>query len=247
MTGWPEGVGRLVIDEVDSTNAEAARRATSTEGPLWIAARRQTAGRGRSGRSWSSPEGNLAATLLLRSGIDPAARARLSFHAALAVAETLDRLAPGAAVSLKWPNDVLLNDAKVSGILLESYGNPGQGADLAIGIGVNLAHHPPPEETRWRPISVAAVTGRASDAQEALTILAAQMAVWLELDRTQGFAPIRASWLARASRLGQPIVARLPSGTLSGIFEDVDATGALVLNTGTARRVVSAADIHFPD
>ncbi|MDT8343633.1 MAG: biotin--[acetyl-CoA-carboxylase] ligase [Thermohalobaculum sp.] len=242
---WPDGVGRLVLDETDSTNAEAHRRAAGTPGPLWIAARRQTAGRGRSGREWASPEGNLAATLLLRRDDPPAARARLSFHAALAVADLVTALAPAAEVALKWPNDVLLGGAKVSGILLESLG--GRGANLAIGIGVNLAHFPPPEATRWPATSIAAATGTAPAPEAALAILAARMADWLARDAQAGFAPIRDAWLARAAHLGRRIEARLPSGTLAGIFEDVTADGALVLATGAGRRVIAAADIHFPD
>jgi BirA family biotin operon repressor/biotin-[acetyl-CoA-carboxylase] ligase len=247
MNGWPEGVGRVVLDETDSTNAEAARRAASTDRPTWIAARRQTAGRGRSGRGWSSPEGNLAATLLMRFDAPPAARARVSFHASLAVADLMDVVAPDASVALKWPNDVLLDGGKVSGILLESFGEPQRGANLAVGIGVNLAHHPAPEETRWRPISVAAVTGAAPDPDAALAILATRLAFWLAEDAARGFAPVRAAWLARAANLGRPIEARLAAGSVTGTFEDVDAAGALVLNTGAGRRVIAAADIHFPD
>ena len=236
--------GIVLLDEVDSTNAEARRRAP-VAAPLWIAARRQTAARGREGRRWESPAGNLAATLLLPRDDPPAALARLSFHAALAVADLLGQLAPGAEVRLKWPNDALLNGAKVAGILLESFG--GTPAQLAIGIGVNLAHAPAAAEARWRPTSVAAETGSAPEPDAALGILAERLEHWLRLDAAEGFAPVRAAWLARAARLGQPIEARLASTTLTGRFEDVDTDGALVLGTAGGRRRIAAADIFFPD
>lgn len=247
MDNWPEGVGKVVLDEIDSTNAEAQRRAAATARPTWIAARRQTAGRGRSGRQWDSPEGNLAATLIFRREEPPGAKARLSFHAALAVSDVIASYAPGAAVTLKWPNDVLLDGAKVSGILLESFSTQAPAANLAIGIGINLAHFPPEGQTRWRASSVAAATGHAPDPDDALTRLAARLAHWLAEDEAHGFEPIRSVWLARAAHLGRRIEARLPGSTLVGVFEDVTGDGALVLGTGKGRQVISAADIHFPD
>ncbi|HUF55649.1 MAG TPA: biotin--[acetyl-CoA-carboxylase] ligase [Thermohalobaculum sp.] len=234
----------VLLDEVDSTNAEARRRAPVVR-PLWIAARRQTAARGREGRRWESPAGNLAATLLLPRDDPPAALALLSCHAGLAVAELLEHLAPGAEVRLKWPNDALLNGAKAAGILLESFG--GRPTQLAIGIGVNLAHSPPAAEARWRPTSVAAETGSAPNPDAALGVLAERLDRWLRLDAAEGFAPVRAAWLARAARRGQPIEARLPGRTLTGRFEDVDTDGALVLGTADGRRRIAAADIFFPD
>jgi len=247
VNSWPEGVERVVLAEIDSTNAEAQRRAASVFAPTWIAARRQIAGRGRSGRAWASPEGNLAATLLLRRDEPPAAKARLSFHAALAVADVIAAHAPGKQVTLKWPNDVLLDDAKVSGILLESFSTRAPAANIAIGIGINLAHFPPATETRWPATSVAATTGVAPDPEDMLAHLAARMAFWLAEDTDRGFEPIRAAWLARAAHLGRRIEARLPDRTLGGIFEDVSPDGALVLRTGAGREVISAADVHLPD
>lgn len=244
MSGWPEGVGRVVLDETDSTNAEARR--TVAEPPVWIMARHQTAGRGRAGRSWTVAPGNLAATLFIEVADPPALLARRSFHAALATADLMRALAPGVAVGLKWPNDVLLGGAKVAGILLESF--PGTHRPrLAIGIGVNLADAPPPPETRLPAISVFAATGRAPEPEAALDILAAALDRWLRLDAVQGFGPVREAWLADAVGLGQRIEARLPRETLSGVFEDVDADGALILATPEGRRRIAAADIHLPE
>jgi BirA family biotin operon repressor/biotin-[acetyl-CoA-carboxylase] ligase len=252
MAGWPAGYDRLILEDVDSTNAEARRRIGAPNPPsrpLWIAARRQTAGRGRQGRSWASPAGNLAATLLIARDEPPAALARLSFRAALAVADLFAHHAPDAEVATKWPNDVLLNGRKAAGILLESFGpgaRPGGGhaANLAIGIGVNLAHHPDPAEARWPPTSLAAETGHALGFEEAFTLLANRLDHWL---RVPDFADVRAAWLARATGLGRRMEVRLPDRTLSGTFEDVDAEGTLVLRTPQGPRRISAGDIHFAE
>ena len=233
-----------ILEEVDSTNAEARRRAP-VETPLWIAARRQTAARGREGRGWSSPSGNLSATLLLPRPGPLAELAKLSFHTALATADLLQHFAPSAEVSLKWPNDALLNGAKAAGILLESLG--GCPTQLAIGVGINLDHAPPADQTRWPATSLAAETGHTPDFDAALALLVDRMAHWIALGDAEGFTAIRAAWLARAARLGQQIEARLARETLTGIFEDVDRDGALVLGTAHNRRRIAAADIFFPD
>ena len=248
MAGWPAGYDRLILEEVDSTNAEARRRIGAPR-PLWIAARRQTAGRGRQGRGWASPTGNLAATLLIARDEPPAALARLSFHAALAVGDLFAHYAPSAEIATKWPNDVLLNGRKAAGILLENFGpgmhsGGGHAANLAIGIGVNLAYHPDPAEARWPPTSLAAETGHAPDVDEALTIIAARLDHWL---RVPDFARVRAAWLARATGLGRRIEVRLPDRTLTGTFEDVDAEGALTLRTPQGPRRITAGDVHFAE
>ena len=246
---WPEGYDRIWLDEVDSTNEEARRRAaTGLAGPVWIGASRQIAGRGRRGRPWRSAEGNLVATLLIRPDEAPADAALRSFVVAVAIAEMAEALAPEARAALKWPNDLLLNDCKVAGILLESASDGDRLSWLAIGVGVNLATHPQPDEVEdgaVPPTSFAAATGAAPDRQAAFALLARRYAVWEQTFVQHGFEPVRAAWLARAHGLGAKADARLPSETLRGVFEDVDAAGALVLNTGAGRRRIAAADIFF--
>lgn len=249
MTGWPEGLGLQVLDRVDSTNEEARRLSLAGEtGPLWIAARRQMAGRGRNGRSWSTEPGDLAATLLLPFPGSPSEASRVGFPASLAVADLLDHFAPGMPVALKWPNDVLLVGRKAGGILLESFGPLTDGRQrLAIGIGVNLAHYPQPGEMLWPATSIAAETGAAPNFDRALTVLAARLDHWLTVLARAGFSAIRAAWLSRADRLGQVIDARLPRGTLTGRFEEIDANGALVLETADGTRRVAAGDVYWED
>lgn len=239
MTAWPSGTRLLRLDDVDSTNAEARRRAEAGEGgPLWITAARQTAGRGRRGRVWDSGTGNLAATLLLRPDAPPAAAAQLSFAAALAVADTAAHFAPQAAITVKWPNDVLADGRKLSGILLEA----GDGW-LAIGIGINLGEHPADTEFPATSLAALGVTPPAPDA--ALAVLASSFAQWLAAWRAHGFEPLRAAWLARAGGLGLPIRARLPHEERHGAFEGIDATGALLLREASGVRAITAGEVFF--
>lgn len=251
---WPAGVGRLVLTETDSTNAEAARRAADGGGPLWILARRQTAARGRRGRAWIGPEGNFAATLMMRPAGDAGLAALRSFAAALALAEALEALTganlDGAApaIALKWPNDVLLNGGKVAGILLESAGAGGAVGHLAIGFGVNLIAAPPPEAVEpgaLSPVSVLAETGVRVAPEALLAHLAPAFARLEDQFNRAGFGPIRTAWLARAARLGQAVTARMMAETVTGRFETLAEDGALVLVTAQGRRAIPAAEVFF--
>ena len=246
--GWPAGVARLVIPTVDSTNAEASRRAA--EGvPTWILAGVQTGGRGRRGRHWASPAGNFHATLLCYPE-GPADRVALrSFAAALALHDALSRLTglPGA-FALKWPNDVLLNRGKLAGILLERAGQASGPAFLCVGIGVNLIAAPAPSEVEpgaLAPVSLLAETGLRMMPEALLDALAPAFAEWEGRLTAEGFAPLRAAWLARAARLGETVTARTGTRTRTGVFETVDEAGALVLRTQAGREAIPAAEIFF--
>lgn len=224
---------------LDSTNAEALRLAAAgVSGPLWIVAVRQTAGRGRRGRNWASAPGNLYATLLRPAHASPAADAQLSFVAALAVADMLDALVPATPVRLKWPNDVLLDGKKVAGILLEA-----EAGAVAVGIGVNLAHHP--AETAFPAISVAAVTGWAPGAETALTALAGAWDRRYDTWHRRGFAPVRQAWLERAAGLGDRISARTGIARTEGVFESLDADGALLVRGEGGLTRITAGDVFF--
>jgi BirA family biotin operon repressor/biotin-[acetyl-CoA-carboxylase] ligase len=239
LTTWPAGYRRKGYAELDSTNEEARRLAEAGEAtPLWISATRQTAGRGRRGRAWDAPAGNLAATLLLRPEASQAVTGQLSFAAALAAAEMVQHLAPAAAVTVKWPNDVLAEGRKIAGVLLE-----GGSGWLAIGIGVNLAHHP--EGTRFPATSLPQLGIASPSCDQALTLLAARFAHWYDAWMESGFETLRTAWLERASGLGAPITARLPHETRQGLFEGIDASGALLLKEGTGVRAIAAGEVFF--
>jgi len=233
----PHGVRLLRLDEIDSTNEEARRRAGSGErGPLWIMAERQTAGRGRRGAVWQAADGNLTATLLLSP---PANYAQLSFAAALAVSDLAQHFAPGRRVTVKWPNDVLAEGRKLAGILLES--GPGW---LAIGVGVNLTGHP--DGTEFPATSLAALGVSPPVPKAALSVLAARFAHWYDCWMKDGFESLRAAWLARAPEVGAPIRARLASHeTRHGLFEGIDASGALLLREASGVSAITAGEVFF--
>jgi len=247
---WPAGVARQLVDEIDSTSVEAERRARrGVSGPEWIIARRQTAGHGRRGRAWLSPEGNFAASLLMHVREAPARMALRSFVAALALHEALaSALGRADALALKWPNDVLLHGGKVAGILLEAPGQRGVAQRIIIGIGVNLVRAPRPaalEPGCFPPVSLLAETGVRIAPEAFLDLLAPAYARREAQFCAHGFAPIRAAWLARAAHLGEPISARTGSETLTGTFKTVDEAGALVLSSPEGRRAISAAEVFF--
>jgi BirA family transcriptional regulator, biotin operon repressor / biotin---[acetyl-CoA-carboxylase] ligase len=243
LTSWPQGYGLKRYDEIDSTNEEARRLAAMGEvGPVWLTAARQTAGRGRRGRSWESPGGNLAATLLLRPDRGQGEWAQLPFATAIAAADMAADAAKGARIALKWPNDVLADGKKLAGILLETANGPSPA--LAIGVGLNLAHHP--EGTEFPATSLAALGAEVPSPDDALAALAAGFARWYDVWRAQGFVAIREAWLARAAGLGTRIRARLATEERSGMFEGIDENGALLLNEGFGRAsILPAADIFF--
>ena len=239
----------LILDETDSTNAEARRRAEAGEtGPLWITARRQRAGRGRRGRKWESESGNLASTLLLLTRKSPAEAAQLTFAASLAVADLLDCYVPPALVTIKWPNDVLLDGCKTSGILIESGPAPAGGLWLAIGIGVNLNQTPGDTERPATCIAEHLSQGVASPptVDEAAKALAETFGVWLDRWTTLGFQPILDAWTARTPGLHGPCTARLTNETLTGTADGVEADGSLRLKLPDGSlRVISAGDVFF--
>ena len=239
----------LVLDEIDSTNAEARRRAEAGEtGPLWVVARRQTEGRGRRGRRWESGAGNLTSTLLVVTDKAPAEAAQVTFVAALAVADLLDAFVSPTLVTIKWPNDVMLDGIKASGVLVESGPHPNGGRWLAIGIGVNLVHAP--EETE-RPAAAMASRLRpdiayAPPVEAAAEVLAQAFAVWQDRWDTLGFQPILDAWTARTRGLDGPCMARLGHETLTGTAEGVEADGSLRLRLPDGGlRLISAGDVFF--
>jgi len=239
LTTWPAGYRRKDYAELDSTNEEARRLAEAgEETPLWISATRQTAGRGRRGRAWDTGDGNLAVTLLLRPQASQAVTGQLSFAAALAAAEMVQHFAPAAAVTVKWPNDVLAEGRKIAGVLLE-----GGSGWLAVGIGVNLAHHP--EGTAFPATSLPQLGIAPPSCDQALGLLAARFAHWYDAWMENGFETLRTAWLERASGLGAPITARLPHETRQGLFEGIDASGALLLKERTGVRAIAAGEVFF--
>ena len=248
MTGVPPVVVPpiVVLGEIDSTNAEARRRAEAGEaGPVWLVGLRQTSGRGRRGRAWEPGEGNPPATLLFRTDRSPGEAAQVSFVAALAVADMLGQYVPSSLISLKWPNDPLLGGLKVSGILVESGASPQGGLWIATGVGVNLKRKPIDAE---RPATSIATYRESPPPHptEAIEVLAGAFERWFRTWNSLGFPAIADAWTARAHGLGEPCVARLGHETVEGIAEGLDGDGALRLrlDDGQVRRI-TAGDVFF--
>jgi biotin-[acetyl-CoA-carboxylase] ligase BirA-like protein len=246
------GVRLLALESVDSTNDEARRLIEAGErGPLWVVAARQTRGHGRLGREWISPAGNLHASFILSDFGENAVAPQLGFVAAVAALRAL-RAATGDAdrFAVKWPNDLLLDGAKLGGILLENVGVPtgdarAPRASVAIiGIGVNCAEAP-----RDLPFEARALTSIDPSAPPAATLfthLSDALVETLDLwRRGDGFAHIREAWLADAAYVGSHIKVELPRETVEGRFATIDATGRLVLATRDGERVVEAGDVSL--
>ncbi len=235
----------LAYDTIGSTSDEAKRLARdgAREG-LIVTAKTQTAGRGRRGRVWVSPPGNLHMSLVLRPNCRAAVAAQLGFVAALGMAEALGAMAPRVPVACKWPNDLLANGKKVAGILLETEMTAGDQPDFVVlGIGVNLLTSP--DDTPYPAMSLAEAGAPGIAPLAAIAEFVRRFAAWLKCWRREGFVPVRAAWLARATGLGQPIQVRLEHDTLTGRFIDLDADGALMLEVAGVSRRISAGEI-FP-
>ncbi|MBL8582570.1 MAG: biotin--[acetyl-CoA-carboxylase] ligase [Rhizobiaceae bacterium] len=258
-TAEAQGYRLEAHDTVGSTNAMAIERARQGDpGRLWITALSQQSGRGRRGRPWATPHGNLAATLLL-TGTELRVAATLGFVAGLSLSDALAAVAPGVAIAvaadgggatagsrfeLKWPNDVLAGGAKLAGILLESAVLDEGKQALAVGIGVNVVAYPqdvPYPATSLRRLGVDCDAGRLflalSDAW------AHNWAIWNE---GRGLAEIRRRWLARAAGLGGEVAVRLDGSVVRGRFETIDEDCRFVIRTDEGRAVaIAAGDVHF--
>lgn len=239
MKKLPTGTPVEIFDTLDSTSAEARRRSEAGEtGPLWILALRQTAGYGRRGRGWEQDTGDFAGTLLFTPDAPAERWGQLSFVVALALAGALDEAIGEERISLKWPNDVLIEGGKCAGILLESLG-----AQLSIGVGVNMVTAPQglPYKTARLVDYVAPPPGPGAFAAS----LDSHFQLLYQQWKTAGFAPIRDAWLARARGLGSDITVRLPNRELAGVFEGVDETGALILRSRDGTQTIAAGDVFF--
>jgi BirA family biotin operon repressor/biotin-[acetyl-CoA-carboxylase] ligase len=236
----------VAFDEIDSTNAEAARRAEAGEpGPLWITAARQTAGRGRRGRAWETADGNLAGTYFFTTDQSPGEIAQYAFIAGLAVADLACAYVPASAVTVKWPNDVLIAGRKTAGILIESSVRPGGGCWVAVGIGVNLSR--PPAQAAYPATAFSEhMSAPPPHPAQAIERLAEALERWRLLWAGAGFSAIARAWTARAHGLGEACTARLPNETLQGIAEGIDPDGALRLRIAAGRvRRITAGDVFF--
>ena len=235
----------LAFESIDSTNEELRRRAAQAapEGTA-VVAETQTSGRGRLGRRWDSPPGNLHCSLLLRPGCSAASAANLSFAAALAVADAIEPMLPSPSIlAFKWPNDVLLGGRKVAGILLETE-IKGDTVDwVVLGVGVNVNGFP--QQAMYPATSLAAAGCHGTNVREVMESFFDHVRVWYARWRNEGFAPLRAAWLARAGGRGEMVEVRMGNERLVGRFVDLDADGALILELSGGHRRITAGDVFL--
>ena len=253
------GYKLLAFESLGSSNEEALERARAGEaGPLWVATGHQTSGKGRRGRAWETPQGNLAASLLLTVDLPRPRAATLGFVAGLALSRAVSDVAPRIAVrvgidgldeprtrlTLKWPNDVLADGAKLAGILLEVEELPDGRLAVVTGIGVNVAASP---EGLPYPVTSLKDLGADISAEALFQALADAWVGFHDLwDRGRDLTEIRRLWLAQAAGIGAPVAVRLGESILRGTFETLDEEGRLIVLTEQGeRQTVAAGEVHF--
>lgn len=241
------GFQLLHVTRAESTNEAALKAVQAGADRLWVVADEQSAGRGRHGRSWASPPGNLYASLGLDAPCPPAFAPLIGFVAGLSLAEAILELAPALrpALALKWPNDCQIDGAKCAGILLEGASLPGNKVAIALGMGVNVAHFPPGLDQRVTCLAehIGAVTPA-----RLFHSLSHRFAVNIALfDRGAGFAAIRAGWLDHAMPRGTALRVRLPSGERHGAFAGIDEAGHLLLETDGRHETILVGDVFLAD
>ena len=227
----PDGYRLVSLHRIDSTNAEALRRAAegAPHGTVVLAAQ-QTAGRGRRGRSWLPAPGNLYMTVLVRPS-ERRATAQLSFVAAVALGEAMD---PETDFRFKWPNDLLVGRRKIAGILIEADGA------AAVGIGLNVARTPD------GVLDTAADLGGRTDVATLCGRICRTFDGWYRRWLGGGFGPVRDAWLSRAAGIGEIATARSAQGTVSGRFDRLTADGALVLVDASGSEMeIAAGEVFF--
>jgi BirA family biotin operon repressor/biotin-[acetyl-CoA-carboxylase] ligase len=235
----PDGFALRYFDTLDSTNDELKRLAANGAlGGTVVAAGVQHKGRGRHDRTWASEPGNLHLSILTVPDTPISQTLQLNFVAALALVDAVDQMAPDLAgrLSLKWPNDLMLDGKKCAGILLESDGS----GWLVVGFGLNVIAAPKiPGRTTAALADVRPVPDAGAFAQALVWAWQAGLTVW----QSRGFEPARQRWLSRAMNLGKPITVQLADRVMTGIFEGLDEDGALLLNENGKKTSIMTGEV----
>ncbi len=242
----PSGYELVTYEEIGSTNTEAMRLSNDLgENRLWVRAKKQTQGRGRNGRSWQSRTGNLHASLALQFNCDVNTVAQLSLLAGVAAYDALLKICDSAIIDhirLKWPNDLLLDGAKIGGILLESTKQLDKKTiSVVIGTGINLAYHPELDDRKTTSLSM---HKQEIEPEKALYALAGTTAHWLKIwNLGKNFDQIREAWALRGQKIGSPIMVNSGSEIIRGHFAGLNVTGGMILQLPSGEY----KDVHFGD
>ena len=238
----------VYLDEAESTNSEALKLANFTDKPTFIIAKKQTNGRGRIDRLWADPVGNFSGSILIKIDEDLQNLALRSFVTALSVFDAIDqKIGKEHVLTIKWPNDILLNGKKICGILLETK-NLHHVTALVIGIGINLLSTPKLNEAHrvtTEPGSIFGETGIKLDQLNFSELIAHHYVLRENQFRTMGFSKIREIWMARAAKLGAKIKARTPNFEYQGKFDSIDEKGQLIIINNGEKKKIAAAEIFF--
>lgn len=244
----PPAYRLVALDSVVSSNEEAKKLAAAgAEDGTLIWAREQTGGKGRQGRAWTSPRGNLYLSLILRPDCPAKQAAQLGFAAALALGDAIGSVAPPLIeVTYKWPNDVLANGRKVAGILLEAQSDNEGGVEwLVLGLGANVKSFPRDSDLAATSLHFEGCAASVTET-DLLQAFARHFLSWVNLWLEEGFEPLRKAWMRHAEGKGEIVRARLPRETLEGRFLDLDSEGHLLLDTGEGSpRAIAVGDVFF--
>jgi BirA family transcriptional regulator, biotin operon repressor / biotin---[acetyl-CoA-carboxylase] ligase len=214
---------------IESTNDEAKRllQLGYPEGTV-VWADQQTAGRGRQGRRWISKPGNMFASVIVKPKVSPEIIGQLSFVAGLAAHQALSHyLGNYGTLRLKWPNDVLVNNCKIAGILIETDFAGSALNGVVIGVGINLVNAP--ERVAFPAIALCELMDRCILPSDMLDQFLIEFAQVYELWLTQKFPPIRDRWMSHAHGLGDYITVACDGDTTEGYFKDLSPSGELIL------------------
>lgn len=236
----------IVLGETVSTNADAMRLAKSGEAlPLWVMAKTQSGGRGRSGRSWVSVEGNLHASLAFSCSAPLPKAPEIALVAGIALhdaVQAVSSLAPEAALRLKWPNDLMIGTGKAGGILVESTAAPeGQGFLAVAGFGLNIVAAP---ADLGRAATAMCHHASVPGTDDVISALSAAMDRWLETwSQGKGFAAIREAWITRAGPMGEAITINTRGGLVRGTYRGLSDSGALLVECGGSLKEFTYGDV----
>ena len=243
----PPGFKLITFEKVDSTNNEAKRRAEmgAVSGTI-VHASEQTHGRGRRGRQWYSPRGNLYFSLILRLPCSTADALGISFVSATAMCDALAGIvSPMTEVKVKWPNDILINRRKVSGFLLESSADiNGDLRWLIVGVGVNVISFP--EETEYPATSLQYEGVIGASPADVLNAFVHHFKRWIDIWENDGFSSIRTAWLNRAIGIGKTVKVRVSGKVFEGKFLDIADDGSLLVEQETGERLIIMTGDVFP-